>query len=119
MPAGFLSERQWGAIDKACGEDFALPGNPTYTAACQALLTQASATAGKFYVYDVYDTCGADQMKSKATGTLDELVRAPLKALPSSIWCCLLPVATASNRENAPVRVLHAFVVWCTRVGRT
>ena len=77
LPAGFLSERQWGAIDKACGEDFALPGNPTYTAACQALLTQASATAGKFYVYDVYDTCGADQMKSKATGTLDELVRAP------------------------------------------
>ena len=54
LPAGFLSERQWGAIDTACGEDFALPGNPTYTAACQALLTQASATAGKFYVYDVY-----------------------------------------------------------------
>jgi hypothetical protein len=66
---------QWAALDKECGESFAKPGKGSYTDACQALLTKASTTAGKFYVYDIYDTCGADQMKSssKSTGTLQEL----------------------------------------------
>jgi hypothetical protein len=51
---GFISEVQWAAVEKECGAAFALPGKATYSSACQALLTAASATAGKFYVYDIY-----------------------------------------------------------------
>ena len=51
-PAAIRNEK--ARIEKECGAAFALPGKATYSSACQALLTAASATAGKFYVYDIY-----------------------------------------------------------------
>jgi hypothetical protein len=51
---GFLSEVQWAAIEKECDAAFAQPGKGTFPPSCQTLLTAASATAGKFYVYDIY-----------------------------------------------------------------
>ena len=60
---GFISEHQWAEVQSACGEEFKKPGKPAYSAQCQARLAEASDAAGKFYVYDIYDTCAGDQLK--------------------------------------------------------
>jgi cathepsin A (carboxypeptidase C) len=70
----FISESQWEAIEAECADWFKKSrGSPPASATCSALLSKASDTAGKFYVYDVYDTCGNDQIKGGSTATLDEL----------------------------------------------
>jgi hypothetical protein len=78
----FLSEKQWAEVSSTCASYFkGQRGDDPPSDACASLLKQASDTAGKFYVYDVYDTCGQDQMQVKqptrgkdpATGTLEEL----------------------------------------------
>ena len=60
---GFISEHQWAEVQSACGEEFKKPGKPAYSAQCQARLAEASDAAGKFYVYDIYDTCNDNQLK--------------------------------------------------------
>jgi hypothetical protein len=58
----FISDHLWTEIEAACAAEFKMAGKPQFPAKCQQLLTQASDLAGKYYVYDVYDTCGDDQM---------------------------------------------------------
>ena len=58
------------ALEAACGEAWKRAGPPDYTPECTKLMADASARAGSFYVYDVYDSCGDDQV------TLSEQVAA-------------------------------------------
>lgn len=49
-------------MDKLCGEAWEKPAPQNYSQECQDTMAKASRLAGPFYVYDVYDSCGDDQL---------------------------------------------------------
>eukprot|EP01060_Flectonema_neradi_P029148 TRINITY_DN395_c4_g1_i1.p1 TRINITY_DN395_c4_g1~~TRINITY_DN395_c4_g1_i1.p1 ORF type:complete len:473 (+),score=95.79 TRINITY_DN395_c4_g1_i1:39-1421(+) len=51
----FMSEQTWDEISKVCG-DF-----NNVSTVCQDKMDAAAKAVGPYYVYNVYDTCGADQ----------------------------------------------------------
>ena len=59
----FVSEELWNEILAECG-----PQLTKISLRCEALKRTAEEGAGDFYIYNVYDTCGNDQVKVDAAG---------------------------------------------------
>ena len=57
----FVSEELWNEIVNACGPELTRPGLK-----CEQLKRRAEEGAGDYYIYNVYDTCGEDQVKVDA-----------------------------------------------------
>lgn len=62
----FISEKLWEQIMDACGWDFSKTSSE-----CTSLQRKASAEAGDYYIYNVYDRCEGNEVNGEKTWLMD------------------------------------------------
>eukprot|EP00754_Rhynchopus_humris_P035152 Rhum_TRINITY_DN16719_c0_g1::Rhum_TRINITY_DN16719_c0_g1_i1::g.164193::m.164193/K16296/SCPL-I; serine carboxypeptidase-like clade I len=110
----FITEQMWQDILKACGTEFKKPLSQT----CEKLIQDAQTVAGNFYIYNVYDTCGNDQVDTDkawletftevaarvaATGRLEK----PSLGQPDTYPCGAQKAAAAWLNHDSVRKALH------------